>query len=312
MITDGFLGGSAHRLRKLKLSRVQFPTLPKFLLSAHDLVELHLEYVASTGCYIPSDVMATCMSILARLQYVSTVFWSTESISQVRTDPSPLPPARAHLPALAILVFSGVKEYSEDLMSRIDAPLLQSLRLKFFYRPTFDIPQLSRFINGMEKLKSPLWASMVFHEDGIEVSILSSLGGSLFLEIMCTVIDKQFLLLERFWTQCLPLRSQVDELELSKTCHMQKDLQSAIGWLGFLSPFNASQILYVHDEELETSIASELGELNGESVVEVLPMLHTLKLDRLDRAKPLVTSLKTFIDARRLSSRPVTVKWGDL
>ena len=310
MISDAFLGGSTPRLQKLSLCHVPFPTLPKLLLSAHDLVELRLEYFASTG-YISSDVMATCMSVLARLQYVGITFWSTKSIPQVRTDPCPLLPTRARLPALATLVFSGVREYSEDLMSRIDAPLLRCLRLKFHYQPIIDNPQLSRLINGMEKLKSPLLASIVFHADGIEVSMSSSVGGSLILEFTCTGLDKQISLLERFWTQCLPLRSQVRELELSKTYNLHKDQQNTIPWLGFLRPFKALQILYLRDGELGVEIAHVLGEHSRQSILEMLPMLYTLKLDRCDQVGLLMTLLKPFIDARRLFGHPVTMEWED-
>ena len=161
-MTDALLGGSAPRLQKLRLCRVPFPTLPKLLLSAHDLVELHLEYSATTG-YISSDVMATCLSVLPRLQYLGIIFQSTEPILQVRTDACLLPPTRAHLPALATLVLIGVREYSEDLISGIDAPLLRYLQISFLYQPIFDIPQLSRLINGTEKLKSPVFASIDFH-----------------------------------------------------------------------------------------------------------------------------------------------------
>ena len=303
VMTDAFLSGSAPRLQKLILYNVPFPTLPKLLLSAHDLVELYLEYLESTG-YISSDVMATCMSVLPRLQYISIIFRSTKSIPQVRTGASPLPPTRAYLPALATLMFNGVREYSEDLMSRIDAPLLQFLRLEFFYQPIFDMPQLSRLINGMEKLESALFASIDLHKDRIAVYLLSSATGS--LEFTCTGLEKQISLLEQFWTQCLP---HVGRLRLWKTYNMQKDQQSAIPWLGFLRSCNALQVLYLHDEELEMEVARVLGELSGESVVEVLPMLHTLTLDKFDRVEPL---LKPFIDARQLSGHPVTMEWGDV
>ena len=308
VMTDAFLGGSAPRLQKLLLYNIPFPTLPKLLLSAHDLVELLLKYVASTG-YISSDVMATCLSVLPRLQYFSIIFRSTESIPQVRTDPSPLPPTRAHLPALTTLVFGGSRVYSEDLMSRIDAPLLRNLHLTFFYQPIFDIPQLSRLINGAEKFKSALFASIDFHRDRVIDYMSSSVNDSLILEFKCTGFDKQVSLLEQFWSQCLP---HVAELELSKTYDMEKDQQSAIPWLGFFRPFSALQVLSLHDEELEMEVARVLGELSGESVAEVLPMLHTLRLDRFDQVEALVTSLKPFIDARRLSVHPVTMEWKDV
>ena len=304
VMTDAFLGGSAPRLQELILKNIPFPTLPKLLLSAHGLVELHLEYFASTA-YISSDVMATCMSVLPRLHCLSIIFRSAKSIPQVRRDACSLPPTRVHLPALSMLVFSGFREYSEDLMSRIDAPLLQYLRLTFFYQPIFDMPQLSRLISGTEELESALFASLDFHEDRVAVYMLASLDGS--MEYMCTGLDKQISLLEQFWTQCLP---HVGDLELWKTYNMKKAQQSAIPWLGFLRSFNALQVLSLHDEELEMEVARVLGELSGESVVEVLPILHTLRLtlDRFDRVEPL---LKPFIDARQLSGHPVTMEWGE-
>ena len=311
VMTHAFLGGSAPRLQKLRLCRVPFPTLPKLLLSAHDLVELRLEYFTSTG-HISSDVLATCMSVLPRLQYIVIIFWSMKSIPQVRIDACPLPPTRSHLPALATLVFRGFREYSEDLMSRIDAPLLRCLRLTFLYRPIFDMPQLSRLINGMEKLKSALYASIDSHKDGIEVSMSSSVDGSLFLKIKCIGLDKQISLFEQFWTQCFPLRSHVGELELSKAYNMPKDQQNPVPWLGFLRPFNALQILYLHDEEFGMEIARVLGELSGESVVEVLPMLHTLNLVRFGQVESFVTLLKPFTDAREQSGHPVTMDWGGI
>ena len=77
VITDPFLGGSVPRLRQLRLCHVPFPTLPDLLLSASDLVDLHLDQIPSTG-YISSDMMATCMSLLPRLQSVFIIFQSQE------------------------------------------------------------------------------------------------------------------------------------------------------------------------------------------------------------------------------------------
>ena len=137
--------------------------------------------------------------------------------------------------------------------------------------------------------------------------MVSSVDSGFFLEFKCTGLDKQISLLEQFWSQCLPLRPHVSELELSKTYNMQKELPSSIPWLGFLRSFNVLQVLSLHDEELEMEVARVLGELSGESVVEVLPMLHTL---RFGQVKSLGTLLKPFTDARELSGHPVTMDWG--
>ena len=66
VISDMFLRGSTLRLQRFKLRGVPFPTLPKYLMSTHNLVELHLEDIPRTG-YIPPDVMATSLAILTKL-----------------------------------------------------------------------------------------------------------------------------------------------------------------------------------------------------------------------------------------------------
>jgi len=62
VITDTFLGGSAPRLQVIELCHIPFPTLPKLLLSANDLVRLSLEDIKRAG-YISPDVMATCLAV---------------------------------------------------------------------------------------------------------------------------------------------------------------------------------------------------------------------------------------------------------
>ena len=54
VITDTFLGGSAPRLQVLELWHIQFPTLPRFLLSASGLVNLHLEISEGRGTFPPT------------------------------------------------------------------------------------------------------------------------------------------------------------------------------------------------------------------------------------------------------------------
>ena len=122
VITDTFLGGSAPRLQKLELWNVPFPTLPKFLLAANDLVDLHLENITGAGCNSP-DTMAACISVLRRLRSVRISFDPRSSFPN-QTNQHPPPVTRTVLPGLASFVFEGLCEYSEELISRIDAPLL--------------------------------------------------------------------------------------------------------------------------------------------------------------------------------------------
>jgi len=97
VISDTFLGGCAPRLRNVTLIHIPFPTLPKLLLSASHLVELHLKEIPKTG-YISPDAMATCLAALTRLESVtiSSPLW--RSFPQNQTNQHPLPVTRAVLP----------------------------------------------------------------------------------------------------------------------------------------------------------------------------------------------------------------------
>ena len=78
VISDMFLAGSAPHLQKIKLRGVPFPTLPKFLSSTRDLVELHFKVIPRTG-YISPEVMVTSLAMLTKLQSVSISFQSRKT-----------------------------------------------------------------------------------------------------------------------------------------------------------------------------------------------------------------------------------------
>jgi len=172
VISDMILGGSAPRLRRIRLQRAPFPTLPKFLLSTRGLVELHLKGIPSTG-YISPDVMAISLAMLTRLRSVSISFQSRNSFPNNLTTQSPPPPTCTVLPSLTAFMFGGVSEYIEALMGRIDAPLLDVLHLVFFYQPTSGIPQLPQIIHRIEKFKTPDKAHITFHDHRAEISLTS-------------------------------------------------------------------------------------------------------------------------------------------
>ena len=310
VISDVFPEGSAPRLQKIKLRRVPFPTLPKFLLSTRGLVELHLEDIPNTG-YISPDVMATSLAMLTRLRSVSISFRSRSSFPRNPTTQCPPPSTRTALPALTTFMFGGVSEYLDDLMARIDAPQLDFLHLQLFYQPIFGIPQLPQIIHRTEKFKTPHEADIGFHDYGADISLTSKwpASGCLRLEFECDGLDRQLSLLEQIFSQCLPLPLHVGALELFDH-DMQPDQDSTL-WLAFLRPFNAVQSLLFNDRNSVAQIARVLGELTEERAAEVLPMLRAIvwcgSCD-WDEIEPWVTPLlQPFIDARELSGHPLEV-----
>jgi hypothetical protein len=208
-------------------------------------------------------------------------------------------------------MFGGVSKYLEDFMARIDAPLLNKLHLHFFYQPTFGIPQLPQIIHRIENFKTPHEADIGFYDERVDISLTSKwpIYGHLRLEFKCDGLDKQLSLLEQVFSQCFPLLSHVDALQLFD--HDVQPEQDSTLWLAFLRPFIAVQSLFFYDQNSMTQIARVLGELTEERAAEVLPMLRTMKWIggcEWDEVEPFVTPpLQPFIDARELSGLPVEV-----
>jgi len=143
VLPDSFLGGSAPRLRTLSLEGIPFPSIPKLLLSANGLLTLDLWNVPGSAYFSP-DAIATALTVMTRLESFGLSFHSPRP----RPDPAsrPLHPlTRFVLPALTRLRFKGVYEYLEDLLARIDAPLIYDLRITFF----MDLELMSRNFIGL-------------------------------------------------------------------------------------------------------------------------------------------------------------------
>lgn len=305
-ITGSFLGGSAPRLQDVKLCNIQILTLPKLLLSTSNLVVLVLRDITRTG-YISPDSMASYLAMLTRLHSVAICFHYGISFPQDHTNRCP-PLTRAVLPALTTFVFEGSSEYLEDLVARIDAPILSHFQLKFFYQSIFHIPQLPRFICRGESFKPFVEAHVDFCNHFMDICLVPSDEFFFAMRFQPTGFDRQLSLLEQIYTQFSLLLCHVSHLYLRRETNPLPIQPDSALWLGILRPFNAVQILFISGDELELEIPRVLGELAAERAVEVLPMLHTVVLMCPHPVRPLVTSLlKPFIDARRHSDHPVTV-----
>jgi len=69
--------------------------------------------------------------------------------------------------------FKGVSEYLEDLVARIDAPLLCSLPITLFHQLIFETLQLSKFFSCTLKSKvlNDTLAHIVFEDCTVQVSL---------------------------------------------------------------------------------------------------------------------------------------------
>jgi hypothetical protein len=279
LIPDSFLNGSAPRLRSLSLDGIPFPGLPKLLLSVTHLVNLDLSNIPHSG-YIAPVAMVTALSTLTRLESLSINFQSPRSRPNKESWCLPLS-TRSVLPALTELRFTGVSEYLEDLVRRIDAPLLNILDIRFYLQLEFDTPQLAEFINRTLHLKPHDEARVVLSDSGATVSLPQTFDDrGLELGISCREIDWQLSSLAQVCRSCFhqAVISAVEHLYIFgrglARHHREDDIESS-QWVELLLPFTAVKNLYLSKEFAPRIVLA----LTGHRAMGVLPSLEYLHLE---------------------------------
>jgi hypothetical protein len=309
---NSFLGGSAPRLQTLILYRIPFPGLPKLLLSATHLVYLHLWRIPHSG-YITPEAVATCLSVLTRLESLLVRFesprWHPDQDSR-----NPRPQARSLLPVLTELQFRGVGEYLEDLLARIDAPLLDCLDITLFHQLIFNTPQVTQFISRTPKFKAQDEARVVFSDSGAWVTLPQTFDGRLHLGMSCGKSDWQLSSLAQVCSSSFPQTfiPVVERLYILENrflgLHWQDDVESS-QWLELLHLFTTVKGLYI-SREFAPRITSALQELARERVTEVLPALQTLFFEEPLPSGPVQEIIEEFVAARQHASHPIAVsRW---
>jgi len=313
VLPETFLGGFAPRLQSFALRGIPFPSFPKFVLSFTHIVELYLSEIPSS-VYISPEVMATCLAALPNLEYLSIGFRSPSS-RPLQLSPPPL--TRAALPALSTLKFSGVTEYFEDFVARIDTPRLTTLNVTFFMDLIFDIPQLRNFINRTGGIKPFNGAAIQFSDRAIRIVFgpppLPPEGPPRFeLQIKCERPDWQLSSMAQIFSQQLPLLSHVEQLRISEVPWVSfewkddPDMDSS-QWLELFRLLIAAQSLHV-SKALVSPVTGALRDLTGQMAMEVLPVLQTLSLEGLEPSGPVHEAIKSFATARQLSHQPVVIQ----
>jgi hypothetical protein len=315
IISDSFLGGSAPRLRELTLDDIPFPELPKLLLSATDLVILQLWKIPHSG-YISPEAIVASLSALTRLEQLNIHFQSPRSRPATASRRRP-PLTRIVLPALTHLEFIGVTEYLEDLVARIDAPLLVHFSITFFNQLVFDLLQLPMFLCRTKAFTVLNRTEVDFDKDFTLVEFSSRTETynktSLSLTILFRGLDWQLSSLSQVCNSILLALSTVEYLDLG--CHFSgpyplliEDDMEDTQWLELLHPFANVKDLHLSGK-VTTCIAPALRELTGERVTEVLPALQNIFLNGIypGPGARVVKPIREFVAARQLSGCPVAL-----
>ena len=310
VVPASFLGGSVPRVRTLFLQSIPFPGLPSLLLSATHLVHLRLTSIPHSGYFSP-EAMASCLSVLTRLEILTIRFEFTESRPD-QNNRSPDLQAPILLPVLTKLDFSGASEYLEVLVARIDAPLLDNLGAIFFHERIFNTPQLSRFIGRTPKFKPPEEAYVVFFDFQVLISLSQSSDGELCLGISCSQSDLQLSSMTQAYRSSFPqsLISAVERLYILEDVLWrpiwQDDIESR-QWLELLHRFTTVKELYI-SREFVPRIAPALQ--LAEERTTALPALRSLFLEETLPSEPVEEGIRHLVDARQRVGQPIDVsRW---
>ena len=314
ILPDRLLGESAPRLQSLELHSISFPALPKLLLSATQLVRLDLQYVSHYG-YMSPEPFVTGLAVSANLEFLRVEFEPARSRPYRESRPLP-PPTRTVLPALTHLELKGVGEWLEDVLLRIDAPLLDSVYITFFRQILLDISPLVLFMRRTAMLEELNEAHVVIGNDSIEVKSLQPIpefNNRSGLRIACEGMNDQTSSLVQVITSLFPSLYVVEDLYIygsEKSLKRWRDNTENTQWVEILRPFTAVKNLSVC-KEYARCITPALQELEGEKVTDLLPALKNLRLDELEPTGRTQKAIKQFVAARRLLGHPVAVSYWD-
>jgi hypothetical protein len=309
VLPDSFMGGGAPRLRKISLEGIPYPGLRKLLLSTSNLVSLLLFRVPHSG-YISPETIVACLSVLTRLEAFCLEFRSPRPRAD-REHREPPPPNRFFLPALTRLQFKGDSEYLEDIVSRIDVPLLRRIYIRFFNQLMFDTPQLRYFISRTENFSALHHADIPFRNDHVGVTLVPNGmnnhdGIRLHIQILCKPSDWQLSSLAQICVSALPPSSTLERLSINDYRRRWEDDVENSQWLDLLHAFASVKDLVLSRTSFQL-VAPSLEESAPEGVIEVLPALQNLFLEETLPSE-LHKGLGKFLAERQLSGRPVTVQ----
>ena len=322
-LPDSFLGGSAPRLRSIRLCYIPFPGIRNLLSSTSDLVHLDLWDITDWG-YISPELMITSLSSLAQLKTLrlGIRLWSCPESRH------PSPPTHIVLLNLTQFCFKGVSEYLERLVAHIDAPLLRSTRITFLNELPFDISELPQFIDRSEKFRSlnTTKADLCISYTSVELTLSSQPETETADDIMLALripltsswphpLPRAFDLSLRAFGLSLPPLATSERLDICMEAYVHSsqlfhhDDPENSHWINILRPFTAVKMLCLY-EAVSLRVVSALEEVavaEG-SAHNMLSALQYIFLEGLQPTGPVQEAIRRLASARQLSGHPITIR----
>jgi len=292
-----FLDGNTPRLRVIHLYDVAFPALPRLHLSVNTITSLGLVNIPSDGYFSPEAIIP-CLSMLTQLETLSILFQSPI----LHRDRSIPPLRRAILPSLISFGFRGTSEYLEDLVAKLDAPLMAHISIKFFNQLVFEVPQLFLFIGRAKKvLWAPTEAVVYSSQKGISIGLTRGTDIEVHeqsrIEISCRELDWQVSSVAQICGHASLLLSCVERLDIRAKSPSPSGLQEldVAQWLELFHSFRGMKELQANST-LGPMIESALQQAAAEAIFGVFPALRRVHLGKTQ----LSTSVEQFIAACHL------------
>ena len=315
VLPDNFLDGSAPRLRVLHLKGIAIPMLRQLLASSQHIISLRVEDITRDG-YFTAEDLAIGLSGATRLQSLELGFHPLTITPSSPVQESPPPsPSRIILPSLTEFRYEGESTYLRDFISRIDAPIIEQIRVSFFYESEYDTDELCEFGLG-EALRSSNRRTTHVRISKDHLAFSHHFARLPFSSGL-------FRLRLPYRTRHpVPLVTQVclglDSLDaLPKVIHLEidgcpkslrrNDEWDPTCWLTLLRALTGLKRLHVVGK-LASSIVCALSQVTGDTIPEILPALQEL---HFGRGTPPSTpaSIEPFITARQLYGLPVSVHY---
>jgi hypothetical protein len=214
------------------------------------------------------------------------------------------------MPALTHFGFHGFSEYLDNLVARIDAPLLYSLWIDFLCQPICDVPQLARLMKRTTRFQALKEAHATFDYSFVQVKSLPPTPTfDAGLRISCRAPAWSISSLAQVFTWLFSSIYTVEHLYIYGTMCLPSQLRDEFKntqWLEIFRPFTDLRNLYMA-KEFTKSIAAALQELVGERATDVLPSLECIFLEDIQPSGPIQEGFGKFVAARQFSGHPITV-----
>ena len=313
----------APNLRHLALLGIRLPRRLRLLSSTLFLVTLQLTNIQASGYFHPR-LLAARLGSLLQLEELSVGFSihiphpSTERLLLGKQGTPVI------LSNLQCLTFRGVSAYLERLLSQIRAPVLRELNITLFNQLAFTLTHLSHLFNISEQIKFPHTVTIDFLP-GASITLShctmrpSSSKQAFTLHVLCKQSDWQIDCAAQICGALMSALSDIKILALNKySSHLSpapSDLEANetdyatyhTTWPELLRSFlRVKKLVIDSDFTVELSRALEVDGIGLDP--GLLPDLQELVSDY--RGKHADRLFRSFIHARRVAGRPVSLRLG--